>query len=199
MKRRKFMTWVVLSVVIGGGLYMAWSLTSRDAYESASYTVVQNDGDFEVREYPELKLATTDMGFASQGNDGSFMRLFRYISGANATEQKVAMTTPVFMSEGTEEESGQMGFVVPADVVKSGTPEPTGPRVSIKERLGGRFAVLRFNGCMERTDRNEMEQRLREWIVSQSFEADDEVEFAGYDAPWMPGPFRRNEVLIRLK
>ena len=27
----------------------------------------------------------------------------------------------------------------------------------------------------------------------------DDAEFAGYDPPWTPGPFRRNEVLIRLK
>jgi hypothetical protein len=28
---------------------------------------------------------------------------------------------------------------------------------------------------------------------------DGDAEFAGYDPPWTPGPFRRNEILIRLK
>jgi hypothetical protein len=28
--------------------------------------------------------------------------------------------------------------------------------------------------------------------------ADVDAETAGYDPPWTPGPFRRNEVLIRI-
>jgi hypothetical protein len=34
--------------------------------------------------------------------------------------------------------------------------------------------------------------------MSQKGLAGDDVEFAGYDPPWTPGPLRRNEVLIRL-
>ena len=77
--------------------YFGWKLTARGAYESAEYTVLDSDGPFETREYPDLILATTNMQFESQGDDGSFMRLFRYISGANDREKKIAMTTPVFM------------------------------------------------------------------------------------------------------
>nr|WP_298869380.1 heme-binding protein [uncultured Gimesia sp.] len=28
---------------------------------------------------------------------------------------------------------------------------------------------------------------------------DGAAECAGYDPPWTPGPFRRNEVLVRIK
>jgi len=43
-----------------------------------------------------------------------------------------------------------------------------------------------------------LQQKLRTWIEKQGLTASDETEVAGYDAPWTPGPFRRNEVLIQL-
>ena len=68
---------------------------------AARYRVVSSDGAFEVRDYADLTLVTTAMRFDAQGNDGSFSRLFRYISGDNRQQQKVAMTTPVFMERGS--------------------------------------------------------------------------------------------------
>ena len=43
------------------------------------------------------------------------------------------------------------------------------------------------------------EEQLRSWIRQKGLNANGEVELAGYDPPWTPGPFRRNEVLIRLR
>ena len=57
-----------------------WNLIARGGYESAEYKVVESDGKFEVREYPDLMLAATTTNLDSQGRDGSFMKLFRYIS-----------------------------------------------------------------------------------------------------------------------
>ncbi len=64
---------------------------ARSAYESAEYKVVESDGKFEVREYPDLMLLATTTKLEAQGRDGSFMKLFRYISGVNVTKQKISM------------------------------------------------------------------------------------------------------------
>ena len=53
--------------------------------ETAKYTVVESDGQFEIREYAELTVATTK---STQGSSG-FMRLFRYISGENDPQTKI--------------------------------------------------------------------------------------------------------------
>jgi hypothetical protein len=177
----------------------AWNLTARAAYESAEYRVLEADGPFEIREYPDLMLASTEMRFSSRGNDGSFMRLFRYISGANEADQKVAMTTPVFMEMEGEELPGQMGFVIPKDVAQGVIPEPVASKVKILKRAGGRFAVVRFAGTMDLTTAENEEAKLRTWIESKGFKFHEESEAAGYDPPFTPGPLRRNEVLIRLK
>jgi hypothetical protein len=37
---------------------------------------------------------------------------------------------------------------------------------------------------------------LRAWLLGQGIVPEGEAEFAFYDAPMVPGPLRRNEVLI---
>jgi len=192
-----YVTLVVVLVVCGS---FAWNLTARGAYESAEYAIVESDGQFEIREYPDLMLASTSMRTASQGNDGSFMRLFQYISGKNETDQKVAMTTPVFMAETESDASkARMGFVIPKEVAVRGAPKPASGDVEIRKREGGKFAVIRFSGRMEKKDIDEAEAKLRTWIQTKGLVGESEKESAGYDPPWTPGPLRRNEVLIRLK
>ena len=77
----KKMIYLLVAVVICGAIFMGWKLTSRSAYESAEYTVLETDGQIELRSYPDLMLVTTTMGTRYQGDDGSFGRLFQYISG----------------------------------------------------------------------------------------------------------------------
>ena len=179
--------------------YFGWKLTARGAYESAEYSVLTADGPIETREYSDLMVATTNTQFESQGGDGSFMRLFRYIGGANDVGQKVAMTTPVFMESGTDGTPGQMGFVIPAQVAAQSVPEPSDENVQIRKRAGGRFAVIRFAGRLNSETVAIAEEQLTKWMNEQGLIRDGDAEFAGYDPPWTPGPLRRNEVLIRLK
>jgi len=173
--------------------------TARAGYESAPYEVVEKDGAIEIREYPDLVMASTAANIDARGNDGSFMRLFRYISGDNNGRTKIAMTTPVFMKAESEGSQGQMGFVMPAKVAVTGAPTPGSSGVQIQVREGGRFAVIRFSGVMNSTKAKANEKTLREWMKQRGFTAAGAAERAGYDAPFTPGIFRRNEVLIRLQ
>jgi hypothetical protein len=194
-KKLAYLTVVVVLAVVGT---IGWNLTARGAYESAEYTVVESDGPFEIRDYPDLMLVSTDMLAASKGGDGSFMRLFGYISGANEADQKVSMTTPVFMDDVQQDSKGRMGFVIPKKVALEGAPKPDATDVKVRKREGGRFAVIRFTGRMDAKSSEKAEKKLRNWAVSMNLRCHDESETAGYDPPWTPGPLRRNEVLVRL-
>ncbi len=192
---------IVLLAVVG---VLAWNTTTRAGYESAEYKVIESDGKFEVREYPDLMLVATTTKIDAQGRDGSFMKLFRYISGANESEQKISMTRPVFMENDKADSEVQMGFVMPQEVAVGGVPNPTGPDVEVRKRAGGRFAVLRFSGRLNAKLAKESEAKLRAWMGTRGLTAADSadtrgVEAASYDPPFTPGPLRRNEVLIRLK
>ena len=161
--------------------------------------MLASEAPFETREYPDLIVATTKKQLQLQGDDGSFMRLFRYISGANDREKKMAMTTPVFMAAEPNETHGQMGFVIPKEVTEQRIPEPSDDNVQIRKRVGGRFAVIRFAGRTKGDSLAKAENTLRNWMNEKGLVGDVETEFAGYDPPWTPGPLRRNEILIRLK
>lgn len=178
---------------------MFWTVTARAGYESAPYKVIESDGSIEIREYPDLVLASTESQFSARGNDGSFMRLFRYISGDNAAGQKIAMTTPVFMEPDRDTVKGKMGFVMPREVAEAGAPDPKASNVAISKREGGRFAVIRFSGVMDTKKADDQEAKLRAWLLARGLEGEAIAERAGYDPPFTPGFLRRNEVLIRLK
>merc|ERR1712011_8077 len=65
--------------------------------EQVPYTVIQEFDGYEMRRYPSVNWvcseATYKMGRDSENN--MFMKLFRYISGANVEQEKVDMTIPV--------------------------------------------------------------------------------------------------------
>ena len=175
------------------------------AIEQPEYTVVRQDGAFELRRYAPYLVAETEVEseFMQAGNV-AFGRLFRYISGANESKQKIAMTTPVFMENQDSGASVQMGFVMPKEIANEGVPKPTGEQVEVRTRSGGRFAVVRFSGQLSSKTAKEFEAKLRTWmdskgLVAQEPENGGGVETAGYDPPFTPGPLRRNEVLIRIK
>ena len=166
--------------------------TSRAAYETAPFTVQEKDGDYEVRDYPQLTVATT---FQKSDADGAFMRLFRYIQGANAGSQKIQMTTPVFMD--SQKEGTGMSFVLPQSVAAK-APAATANEVKVTKRPAAKYAVFRYAG--RRSEKNEKAslEQLREWMKSKGLKETGTPTFAYFDPPWTIGPFRRNEVMLQV-
>jgi hypothetical protein len=160
------------------------------ATETPEYKVVAKDGKFEVRDYPAMTVARTAMG------DGDFMRLFRYISGGNEAEQKIAMTAPVLVQH-KGEESG-MSFVVPREVAAAKVPAPKAAEVSVDTMPAARLAVFTYSGL--RTEKNEANGlgKLRDWMEKKNLKAEGEPVFAYYDPPWTLPFMRRNEVMLRV-
>lgn len=183
---------VVLAVVAG-----VWVTTSRAGYETARYKVEEKDGSFEIRIYETHKVVATSMTDGKQ--NGSFGKLFGYISGDNEDEQKIKMTTPVFMPATGEGETREMQFVIPEGVSRAGAPKPSGNGVVKKSIQGGKMAVIRFSGRIESTQRKKKLSQLREEIAKRGLTEIGSPIYAGYDPPWTPGLMRRNEVLIRVR
>lgn len=162
-------------------------------YESPAYTVVQKEGAFEIRDYPELTLISTPM--QKRGADGSFMRLFRFIQGRNDRSEKIAMTTPVLMS-GTE--SGTMSFVIPKEVALRGAPAPSNPDLIISTKPAGRYAAYRFSGSSKPAPSEAAALKLTAWAAAKHLVIEGTPLFAYYNPPWTPGFLRHNEVLLHL-
>ncbi|MFN0130444.1 MAG: SOUL family heme-binding protein [Verrucomicrobiales bacterium] len=196
MKRIAFLAGAGLGLALLAGS----CATSRAGYESAAYSVAKSDGAFQIREYPQLTVVATAMDPARTERDDRFMRLFRYIDGNNAASQKIAMTTPVFMTgENAAAGPAKMAFVVPAAVATAGAPAPKAENVAVESVPARRVAVVRFAGVANRKLEADQLAKLRTWMEAQKLEAAGEPFAAYYDPPWTPGPLRRNEVLVPIK
>lgn len=158
---------------------------TRAGYESAPFKTVLKEGGFELREYPELPVVSTEMN----GDDASFMRLFGYISGGNLEKQKVAMTTPVIMKE------GRMAFVLPSKAAAR-APSPVSDKVKLERLQATTVAVLRFSGTRSAKSEQEAVGRLKSLLKDRRIQEAGAPFMAYYDPPWMPGFLRRNEVLV---
>lgn len=162
-------------------------------YETPDYRVVSSEGVFEIRDYPGLTVVSAPM--PHRGEDGAFMKLFRYISGRNRRSEKIAMTTPVLMSGAG---SGTMSFIVPKAVAAQGVPSPSNPELIVSSRPAARYAVLRYKGSTSPAHALEEAAKLSAWMSEKRLGSCDAPVFAYYNPPWTPGFLRRNEVLVRL-
>lgn len=177
----------VLSLLVLG-IIAAACATSRAGYETAPFTVLRTDGAFEIREYPDICVASTPR----HDDNSSFMRLFRYIDGDNTAGEKIAMTTPVFMVDGA------MAFVLPKE--SSGqAPAPKNDQIKLEKLKSQTVAVLRFNGARSEKSETEALEKLRGWLRENQLEETGKPFSAYYDPPWTPGLLRRNEVLIPIR
>jgi hypothetical protein len=189
--------WIpLLILVVVVALVVAGCQATRAGYESAPYLVVRASGKFSVRDYPALTVVETPMASAN-GSDGSFMRLFRFITGGNAAKQKIAMTTPVFMSGGGS--NATMAFVLPAKLNAGEVPQPGDERVKVRELAAGRFAVLRYSGGRNAKKEAESLERLQAWMKAEDLRELSPPVYGYFDPPWTPSFLRRNEVMLRTE
>jgi hypothetical protein len=179
------------------------------AIEEPKYEVIEKDGSFELRDYAPYLVAETqvDAGFEQAGNI-AFQRLFRYISGSNTAEAKIAMTAPVTQSRGekiamtapvTQAAAGKgyaVGFIVPSKYTLETVPRPLDPTIRIREVPGQRVAAWRYSGRWTTANYRENERKLREALESRGLRPLGEPVLARYNPPFMPWFLRRNEVLI---
>ena len=188
------------------------------AIEQPEYTVVREEGAFELRRYAPYLLAETevDAGFMSAGNV-AFGRLFRYISGANTTRTEIAMTAPVEQARDAGAGRGEkiamtapvsqvadggayrVAFTLPATYTLKTAPKPLDPTVQIREVPAQLIACWRYTGRWTESNYREHEELLREQIAKRGLVTHGEPILARYNPPFTPWFMRRNEVMIPVK
>ena len=180
------------------------------AIEEPRFKVLEKDGSFELREYSAYIVAETrvEAGFEDAGSI-AFQRLFRYISGNNVAQQKIAMTAPVTQS-GSEKikhdgagVAGRRRQRLPrrlhsaVDLYARHCTEAAGPHRPDPRRYrrssspagairgGGRKATIATTKCCFASA-----SRQRELVTR------GDAVLARYNPPFTPWFMRRNEVLI---
>ena len=193
-----------LAFVVAGGVAMGT--------EEAAFTVEKTDGDFQIRRYATQVVAETVVdGTLEEAGNKAFRPLFNYISGANRSKGKIAMTAPVGQQRegekiamtapvGQESVSNQwvVTFMMPANFTLETLPAPTDEKVRLRAIPPRRMVAVQYSGTWSRQRYEGNLARLREWMKAQGLTAAGDPVWARYNAPFTPWFLRRNEILVQM-
>ncbi len=180
------------------------------AVDEPPYELVLQDDDYELRQYQSTLVAeVTVSGDMRRAGSNGFRPLADFIFGNNKPAEKIEMTAPVTRKKTTkiemtapvtrvenEDKSWTVAFVMPEKWTKENLPQPNNPDITIREVPAELIATIKFSGRGSEASHIKKQVLLEQWITQQGYEMAGEPRYAGYDAPWVLWPFRRNEVMI---
>ena len=186
--------------ILGGVAVLAIAgcaaLVARGPVEEPPYTSAALDGDFELRDYPELTVAeVTTTGTRRDAVGAGFRPLAGYIFAKEREGEKIAMTAPVTQTPGADGEWA-VRFIMPSRYTLDTLPRPAGSTVRLETIPARRMASVRFSGVATDTLVAEQEARLLAWMTDRGLIPADTPTYAYYNDPFTPGFMRRNEVLV---
>ncbi len=181
------------------------------ATEEPTFSILGQEGEFEVRDYPALIVAEVRVtGSRDEASKAGFRLLAGYIFGGNTRRESIAMTAPVVQQRTTSQsiamtapvtQSGGDGawvvrFVMPASYTMQTLPTPNDARVRLVSVPPQRLAVVRFSGLARPDDVERRTESLRAFLAGRQLSGAGPASLARYDPPWTPWFMRRNEVWI---
>jgi hypothetical protein len=188
-------------------------LLSR-AIEEPGYEVTRQLSGVELRQYApyvvaEVVLNTT----AEDAGNQAFPILAGYIFGKNKGEKKLEMTAPVTqtaapvrmdMTAPVTQQAAVPGgylvqFVLPKGVTLATAPEPTDPRVQLRQVPAAQWAVIRYSGTWSQANYDEHLTQLKATLDAANVATQGEPVLARYDPPFKPWFLRRNEIWLALR
>lgn len=177
-----------------GAAFFLWRANKAN---QPDYKLIEQDGDFEIREYPGLVTAATEArGPREAALERGFKVLADYIFAKSRSGEKIAMTAPV-LSDGNTKSGWRTRFIMPAGKARADLPSPPSG-ITLANEPARRVASIRFKGRADDAELAGKEGALRSWLQLRALPSEGLAEHAFYNSPVMPGPLRRNEILITL-
>lgn len=191
---------------------LAGAMTAS-AYEEPAHVVEVADGRFEVRTYEPVIVASIVVNAPGReaANIG-FRPLADYIFGHNtataeidmtapvsqqAVSRKIDMTVPVTQTAASANQT-VVSFVMPSQWTMETLPTPNNRDIILAEIPARRVASYRFSGSGTDRQQGEAAARLARWMAERELEPLGPPTFNFYSGPWVPGPFRKNEVHFEI-
>ena len=162
------------------------------------YQIIKKEETIEIREYPSYIVARTSMNNNQSEEDNSMFRtLANYIFGGNNNNQSIPMTAPV-ITHSNDGSYDMIFFMLDANTIES-LPKPNNKNISIEKMDIGKSIAISFG--MWATDKrvNKYKRKLDKYIAENNIELISDVMVAQYNSPWTLPPFRKNELIYKIK
>ncbi len=162
------------------------------ANEEASYDIVHKTDIYEIRNYADRLVVQV----ISKSDNNSFRKLFNYISGANNTSQKIAMTVPVTQTK--KDNEYYMQFYLPSKFNKETMPIPNNSDIEIATIQEGYYAVIKYSGRSSDKNFEKHSEILRDKLSEDKILIKGNAIKATYNAPFTLPIFKRNEAMFSV-
>lgn len=179
-----------------------------------SYQIQSVEGNIERRLYAPYIVAEVEVRASNtqEAAELGFRPLSEYIFGKNvpkdrvtmtapvtaeASGSKIAMTAPVTSSE-TADGTYTVRFSMPSESTMQTLPEPVSPRVRLVPVNEHQMLAKRLRGRSDTGRINAASEELRAYATESDLRVEGEPVWAGYSAPYVPVPFRRWEMLLKV-
>ena len=171
-------------------LFLNTTMVMSQKYESQEYEVVDQIDKIEIRYYPSAPMIRVS---SKQSRNNNFGKLFRYIAGNNNNEEKIAMTTPVYISD----QSKTMQFVLPKKFLSGDIPVPNDNDLEAYISKPKYYAAIKYSGYSNNKKEENYRQELVKALQNINLKILSEYFVLSYDAP-TKFYNRRNEILIQV-
>jgi DNA gyrase inhibitor GyrI len=212
----KYITMALAMIILAGAIVLVPPLArGSGGTEGPVYSVVKEDGNVEIRDYPGY--ITAQVKVRSDYNSAlysGFMKLFNYISGQNTNRSKIKMTVPVTQEQAPASEKIPMiapvtsekvtnneytiSFIMPDQYTLDTLPIPEDKNITFKKIEPHRAAVISFSGRMNEELANKKIAEIRGWLDKNNMKPKSHFVMAQYDPPWIPGFMRKNEIIVEI-
>lgn len=183
------------------------------AIEEPDYTVARRFDHVELRQYAPYVVAEVVLDVpAEDAGSQAFPILAGYIFGKNKGEKKLAMTAPVTqtaapvrmamtapVTQSAVAGGTRVQFVLPKGVTLATAPEPTDPRVHLREMPATTWAVIRYSRTWSQSNDLEHLGQLKAALAAAGVATEGEPVLARYNAPFTPWFLRRNEIWLAVR
>ncbi|SEW45998.1 SOUL heme-binding protein [Cognatiyoonia koreensis] len=181
-------------------------------YETPQYSVLEQDGSFEIRQYePALMAEVTVRSSQSGALRQGFQILAGYIFGGNTSAANVAMTSPVAqapaeniaMTSPVTQTGGDglwtVQFMMPSQYTMDTLPEPKNDAIRFVMSHPGRQVAVRFSGWAGSGRLVAKEAELRAYAAREGLNITGPAQYLIYDDPLTLPWQRRNEVALPIE
>lgn len=184
-------------IIVATAIVQIYIHLSNSKTETQVYKVIKVEKGFEIRYYPESKLATITLSTQNYKELGStgFKKLAGYIFGGNKENKQIAMTSPIHME--INDSFSTMSFVMPLKYNNENLPKPNNSDVNIKTNPAEYIAAITFDGFASQGAIKLQTEMLEKLLKEHQYSYYGNFRFLGYNPPYQLFG-RRNEIIVAV-
>ena len=196
---------IILGMTVGIGLSVMAKTPTPD------YKILDSQGKIELRQYDPMIMAEVSVsGDRDTAANRAFSLLFDFISGANTSQEKIAMTAPVVQKSEkiamtapvTQQKAGDgwtVAFIMPEKYTMETVPTPNSDKIRLYETEPQKQAAIQFSGFYTDNAFEKHHPKLLTYIENKGLSVVGEPVYAYYNSPFALPFLRRNEILYTVK